>query len=396
MTPEEVELLRELTIVIPTCNRPLEIERAIEYWRDTPVTVHIVDGSEKSCLPLGELPGVPSITYHCLSPFVDEGRIQNYIRRMQFASTIPITKFSALCADDDFFTVSGLVKACSLMNSDQNVDAIVGICSEFKLSDDDNEMRWHLRYADWRAGVHSRSDDLSLRLLDESGAFYLSYSVMRTEPWKKTVSSSFNIIYDHDYFIEPLMNNFGNAFCKVSVERHICWIKTAWVLNPNVPNQATRIREADWFRDKKSRHQVKLFEHHLRNVFASIIQGPTSEKIASDLAKKLIQRISKKSETRKYRKIKGKILKFIVKIFAPLPSCIKLRVNRFLPNKLLVTTGAKPGILHPNLSKKNYSILPDFLLGLAETDITFDSKDFDTISKLLLKPREELRLHANL
>ena len=396
MTPEEVELLRELTIVIPTCNRPLELERAIEYWRDTPVTVHIVDGSEKPWFPLGDLPRVPNITYHSLSPFIDEGRFQNYTRRMQFASSIPVTKFSALCADDDFFTVSGLVKFCSQMNSDQNLDAVVGICSEFKLSDASSEMRWHLRYADWKTGDHSRSDDVVLRVLDKSGAFYLYYAVMRTESWKKTVSSSFQIICDHDYFFEPSMNNLGNAFCKTSVERHICWIKTAWAPNPNIPLLANHAREADWFRDKKNRHQVKLFERQLKNGFATVIPGPNGGEISGNLVKKILQRISKKSETRKYRKIKGVVLKFFVRVFDFLPSDIKLFVNQSLPNKLLVTTGAKNGDIFKNLTKNNYSLLPDFVLGLADTNISFDSKEFDAISKLLLTPREELRLHANL
>jgi len=43
VTPEQVALLSELTIIIPTCNRPLALERSIEYWRDLPVTVHILD-----------------------------------------------------------------------------------------------------------------------------------------------------------------------------------------------------------------------------------------------------------------------------------------------------------------------------------------------------------------
>ncbi len=396
MTPEEVELLRELTIVIPTCNRPLELERAIEYWRDTPITVHIVDGSEKPWFPLGVLPGLPNITYHSLSPLIEEGRFENYTRRMQFASLIPVTKFSALCADDDFFTVSGLVKFCEQMNNDQNLDAVVGICSEFKLSGASSETRWHLRYADWKTGNHSRSDDVPRRVLDKSGAFYLCYAVMRTEPWKKTVSSSFQIIYDHDYFFEPLINNFGNAFCKSSVERHIYWIKTGWAPNPNLPGEGKRIRYADFFRDNENKYEVKLFERQLKNGFATVIPGPNGGKISENLAKKIRQRISKKSETRKYRKIKGDVLKFFVRIFDFLPSYIKLFVNQFLPNKLLVTTGAKSGDIFKNLTKNNYSLLPDFLFGLADTNITFDSKDFDAISKLLLKPREELRLHANL
>ena len=396
MTPEEIELLSELTIVIVTCNRPLELERAIEYWRDLPVTVHIIDGSERNWFPIGDLLGVPKITYHHFPPFVDEGWFENYARRMQFASSISVTKFSALCADDDFFTVSGLVKFCLLMNCDQNVDAVVGICSEFKLSGDNSEVRWHLRYADWRAGAHSRSDDVPLRVLDESGAFYLYYAVMRTEPWKKTISSSFQTLYDHDHFFEFLMKKFGTALCKTSVERHICWVKTAWNLNPNIPGQATRIRNADFIRDKDNRYEVKLVQHQLRSVFASVIQGPNREKIAGYLAKKILQRESKKSETRKYRKIKGVILKFFVRVFAFLPSAIKLFVNRSLPNKLLVATGARHGVPLQKLSKNNYSTLPEFLFGLADTDITFDSKDFDVISKLLMKPREELQFHANL
>jgi hypothetical protein len=62
VTPEEIELLSELTIVIPTYNRPLELERSIEYWRDTPVTVHILDGSEEPWFSLGSLKGASNIT----------------------------------------------------------------------------------------------------------------------------------------------------------------------------------------------------------------------------------------------------------------------------------------------------------------------------------------------
>ena len=63
MTSEESELLAHLTLVIPTYNRPLELERVIEYWRDTPVTVHILDGSDKPWFAVGPLPNAPNIIY---------------------------------------------------------------------------------------------------------------------------------------------------------------------------------------------------------------------------------------------------------------------------------------------------------------------------------------------
>ena len=106
MTPEEVELLSQLTIVIPTYNRPLELERSIEYWRDTPVTVHILDGSDKPWFPVGTCPSAPNIVYHHVPSIIGEKWLENYSRRMCLAAGLPVTKVSVLCADDDFFSIS--------------------------------------------------------------------------------------------------------------------------------------------------------------------------------------------------------------------------------------------------------------------------------------------------
>ena len=111
MTLEEVELFSELTIVIPTYNRPLELERAIEYWRDSPITVHILDGSEKPCLPVGVLPGSSKITYHHLPIREGEGQKENYLHRIKYGVGLSNTKYSALCADDDIFLFNGLFEA---------------------------------------------------------------------------------------------------------------------------------------------------------------------------------------------------------------------------------------------------------------------------------------------
>ena len=140
---------------------------------------------------------------------------------------------------------------------------------------------------------------------------------------------------------------------------------------------------------------ILLFEGQLKNGFATVIPGPNGGEISGNLVKKILQRISKKSETRKYRKIKGVVLKFFVRVLDFLPSHTKLFVKQFLTKNLLVATGSNRE-MYQNLRTNNFLMLPEFLLRLAETDITFDSKDFDSISNLLLKPREELRLHANL
>ena len=104
MTPEEIELLSELTIVIPTYNRSLELERSIEYWRDTPVTVHILDGSDEPCFPIGLLSETQTISYHHIPSTLGESWLDNYVRRLKFGAEHSKTKYSALCGDDDFFS----------------------------------------------------------------------------------------------------------------------------------------------------------------------------------------------------------------------------------------------------------------------------------------------------
>lgn len=106
MTPDQIESLRDLTIVIPTCNRQFEHERAIEFWRDTPTTIHIVDGSDKPCFQTGVLPGIPTITYHHVPQNPGETWRANYNRRLRLVAIMPTTKYSALCGEDDGFTLT--------------------------------------------------------------------------------------------------------------------------------------------------------------------------------------------------------------------------------------------------------------------------------------------------
>ena len=131
MTPEEIELLSELTIIIPTYNRPLELEKSIEYWRDLPVTVHILDGSERSWFLEGCQPDTNSIFYHSFKP-TDESPWENWGRRLKFGTHLTTTRFTALCSDDDVYTTSGLTQALAMLNS-ESLDAVAGKAGEYRI-----------------------------------------------------------------------------------------------------------------------------------------------------------------------------------------------------------------------------------------------------------------------
>jgi len=394
MDSEDVGLLSELTIVTLTCNRPLELERAIEYWGNTPVMMHILDGSEKPCFPVGILPGVPKITYHHHPPTIGESLMDNYSRRMRVASGLPTTKVSVLCADDDFFSVSGLKLAISEILNSAEVDAVVGICAEYKYSDSD--LVWNLRYTDWRNGLKSRCDDVKERVLDRSGAFYLYYALMRSEIWRSVLSETYKISYTHGYAQEYLFSAIAMAYCKVDVLHHIIWVKKVWELNPSVEGQASQVGAADWYRDRKNRKEVKLIINHLATGIESAIATHDSSASAKVIAKRYFAGVSNFSETAKFRKFNKIFKRKVISRLSFLPDSIKSSFNSVLPRRIRVITGSVSQSPTRHLTKNNFFVLNSLLAELPNTDIGFSENDFMIIEKSLLKPREELRLRANI
>jgi glycosyltransferase domain-containing protein len=392
VTPEEIELLSDLTIIIPTCERPLALERAIEYWQDLPVKVLILDGSEKPWFSVGDLERLPSIGYFHVPHIGNENWMENFARRMQVASSLPSTKFSALCGDDDFFSDSGLILAIRRLQIDDGVDAVVGVCGEFRRNGE--ELMWHLRYTEWKNGINSRSNNLEERVLDRTGSFYLYYSVMKSEIWRSVFSLVYQTSYDHDYAHEHLHRAIALGHCRVSVERYIVWIKEAWNLNPNVIGQASRTREADWYRNRKNRAEVKMITDHL--AMGITTTGGISVHVARRIAKKYMRRTAKITDTAKFRKVKKLIISKIVYLVSILPMRGKSTINSLLPKKLRVFTGAVSQVPFDNLTKNNYFALETLLDLLPSTGIGFDRKDFERIERVLLMPREELRLRANI
>jgi hypothetical protein len=392
MCPEEVELLRELTVLIPTCNRPLELERAIEYWRDTPVTVHILDGSEKPCFPVGVLTGVPTITYHHLPPTIGEHWMENYSRRMRVASGLPTTKVSVICADDDFFSASGLKLAVSRILDSSAVDAVVGICAEYKYGDSD--LLWNLRYTNWRVGLKSQSDDVKDRVLDQSGTFYLFYAVMRSEILRSVVSQTYKFSYVHGKPHEYLFTAIAKAYCKVDVIHYVIWFKKVWVRNTSNVGEALEVGAADWFRERKNRKEVKFILNHLATGIESAIATHDSSASAKVIAKRYFAEITKLSETAKFRKFNKILKRKVMSKLSFLPDSIKSSFNSVLPLRIRVITGSVSPDPNRHLTKNNFFVLNLLIAELSNTDIRFAENDFIRFEKLLLKPREELRLNV--
>lgn len=382
MTPEEIELLSELTIVIPTYNRPFELERSIEYWRDTPVTVHIVDGSEKPWFRIGILQNIPKITYHHRPAKSGEEILDNYARRLRFAAKLPVTKYSAFCADDDAFAISGLCASIKILESDFSCDAIVGQTLGFYPQN--NLVRWWLRYGVGSIGnPYSRNQDAIVRL--RHSPLMLYYGIVRTDLWTKRIQITQKHVSLGTRW-ETLFQDVSKAMFRSRIINQIVWFRFKTVRHPH---ESTYVFMREWARDKKNFHEVALYVDIL--VESILLVNPGSDQ---QLIKEAVNKfVMNHHEFRgRFPRIKAWRRSLLVRLFSKFNES---RINNY-PEYLreIVSRNFIPVEIRAAVESKK--VLDEFLPNFLKTGIVFNLGELKNLENLWLRPREELRLRANI
>ena len=275
MTSEESELLAHLTLVIPTYNRPLELERVIEYWRDTPVTVHILDGSDKPWFALGALSDVPNITYHHFPPKDGEIASANFKKRLQFATRLPKTEFSALIGDDDFFTISGLCVCLRILFENHKICSVIGVTAGFETQV--SETKWGLREAQKLSSKNFESMSVKDRLKPtQSGEIpILYYGIYRTNIWVKTIALSFQ----HEFRTrliggERLLHTIALALGPMKEIQNILWLRRFWLERTTFEHFSPQRGDSDrYLLDKANQTEVRDYYSTLAEAIHDGVTG---------------------------------------------------------------------------------------------------------------------------
>lgn len=396
MTPEEVELLRDLTIVIPTYNRPLELERAIEYWRDTPITVHILDGSQSPSFALGKLLGIPTITYHHFPTTENDLLYGNYYKRLKFALTLPKTKYSALIGEDDFFTISGLCECLRILSSEKGLCSVSGQFLGFGISS--GVSKWGLRnYRSQNVKVfESRILNERLKALKTSGAPSLYYSIFETECWKKT----FKFSIEHDFKNnviggEKLINSVAVALGPTKLISQIYCFRRYTTERINLEFSTEPRGEYDrYLSDDSNRIEIDAYYGALAKAIVSTSPSTSLEK-ALQLSKMVLAPNFYNSQSGREYQLRRKMARFMVAVGRVVPKNIRLLINVALATKVTKSLGFAD-IQEDLKPAHTQQPLSDLLIYLKDRGIVFEVLEIEGFEKLLLKPREELRLHANL
>ena len=373
MTPEEVELLSELTILIPTYNRPLELERAIEYWRDLPVTVHILDGSDKPWFPVGNLiKDSGAIFYHHIPNKSEDGHFHhNWYERINYGLSIANTEFAAIIGGDDFFLLSGLIKALKTLVECEQVDIIKGRDIFFQKNTD--SLRWWKSFLPTGASSkYLKSAELIERLkFDPRELRQAHYGISRTKNlkavWFDVARSVFSSRFLNEWFHEQL----HLAFCRVKVVDVFIHLRE----QPHKKNLA--IWEEDRLildRDEEHKVACQLFKETFSKI-DPLLDEHTLNELALSRADWLFDLLAYKESPL----IEKTPLKAHQKLI--------LTLRKYLRNTVLSLPLSVLGLL--------YLIKLEIRSQIENhTPLIFDEREF--FEKLLLKPREELRLRVNI
>ena len=367
--PEEIKLLSQLTIVIPTYNRPLELQHSIEYWRDTTVIVHFLDGSVNPLFSEGLLPGTKSLYYYHMPSLLEEDPSIALQRRLLNISHLPETKYSAVCSDDDFYTLSGLSESIKYLELNNNIDAVSGSVLHYRKKR--NNLVWNFHH---RVRLNYKLLDtpsLETRVGNESTTWVLR-AVCRTQIWKQYIEI-FNEIkgftetqfHAHEFIMVKLskaMFRSHHLNTLTLVRQHSI---EGWNIGP-------KITWKDWLLDESNTFLVEEIVDQLSKGF-NAVSSPGDVEKNSLIAKRVMTREREKvlSKPVQISKLRGRIRGVVVEvIFKVLPN---LEVFSDRPHKLKAFWGI-----------------------LDKTGLSYDRRELQVINDLLLKPREELRLKANI
>ena len=369
MTPEEIELLSELTIIIPTYNRPLELERSIEYWRDLPVTVHILDGTPKPCFEIGRIAnGIAKINYHSLPTKANEKFMQNYAERIIEGMSFIKSKYAALLADDDFFTFQGLYKSLEILSSSDKIDAVIGKCATYCF--DGNKVVWKKKYLNWIPNELLKDESLAVRIENDVGKYFIYYGILKSEKLIEIHTRANRFVFSDFRVNELIAHHLGLTYCRTEVIEEYLWIRQkALIKNPSYEHE---IRSSD-----------QIEKLMLSDIFSDAITD-IEPLVSAELKSTWSARKVKLIEER----LRADDLKYSSTVTAKQTKILVTFAKRGLMALFLLT----PKWLQFILLK---SVLSRYLNAVnAEQPPEFESKQ--DMSILLKMPREELRLRANI
>jgi len=251
-----MEKLKQITLVIPTYRRRPSLARLAYFYREYPIQLIIVDGTEGH--PWAEAnQTAPNLRYFHLPG-------ESILKRLNLAMQRVKTPFCAWLGDDEFQLPSGLVHSANILTNNPSVVAAIGSCVGFNMTK-------HGASGGIVYGYKPKefSDHLSQRIED----FFLhysptmSYALWRSEQLKEATRLATSMEWESSNLVEWIQ-----AFCGLCQGNHVIHGQVQWLRSDENPPQQAQLQRSveisQWWRESRfeyERHElINQLEHFLQ------------------------------------------------------------------------------------------------------------------------------------
>lgn len=372
--PNNLALLSKLSVVIPSIAHPRLLERSIEYWRSIPVTVHIVDGSQKPNFSDTDFSGL-RIKYHHLPWNSSNDRYSNFCNLMCLGTKLTDSKYSAICGDDDFFTISGMLKAITILEANPRIDAITGRIVYYK---EGNELkRWSMKGLNRTFSPAMESENLETRI-SLSKAPWIMYAICKTEEWRELFDISYSTRVENAGAHELLVRELSPIMFKSTLIDDVVSIRQVTIPGSNPPEP---ISLSSWIEAQLAKDNCQVLREKFAKALRDCAPDHSGDEINKIIDRLLTKYIDAKPGTKNYGKLRQSV---IVKIKETLlnatPKSIKYLASFVLePRSVLQGRRSSLRVLFYNLKRSG---------------IGFERTELKRISEIVSNPDFEFRIRA--
>ena len=264
--------LDQITLVIPTYRRRPFLARLAHFYREYPIRLIIVDGTEDAPCAEAKHYG-PNFHYFHLPG-------ESIYRRVNLAMQKVKTPFCAWQGDDEFQLPSGLAQSANILANNPSVVAAIGSCVGFNMTK-------HGASGGIVYGYKPKefSDHLSQRIED----FFLHYSptmayaVWRSEQLKEATRLATSMEWGSGNLGEWIQ-----AFCGLCQGNHVIHGQVQWLRSDENPPQQAQLKRSveisQWWRESMFENERNVLTNQLEQ-FLQATAPCDSKHFASALVK---------------------------------------------------------------------------------------------------------------
>lgn len=325
------ELLKMITIVIPTVSRPHCVHRQFRYWDNSGPTVLILDGAPQPIELSDYEKNSPNVRYiHTGTRFND---------RLASAGSLIQTPYAALLPDDEFFLKDGLSEVAAFLEKNPGSIGCAGKVLGFFV--EQARFMCFQMYDDW-AEFPNHCDDAIGRLeysLPPGKAHKVQFHLFRSEIWKQIFYDSYSDFYSSGYVYERLLNLCAALLGRTELIDVTVWMRSlehAPLSTENVPRTGGR----DFVSWVTSGRYAEEVQHFRRKVHALLSRD---QSLTEDQIEEFQRRFVDGGVLRqltKERDLRRRILHHLrILLIALTPQRLKDFAKRNIPSRILKVTG---------------------------------------------------------